>query len=132
MAELRRLPAPREGDWDWQVGAACRGQETSDFYHPENERGPSRLRRELRAKAVCARCPVIANCLNWALEAREPYGVWGGMSVEEREDLLSRQRIEARQNGVSRRDRLSMESPLGADTMLVPPALTTGSERRLA
>ena len=31
--------------------AACRGLDTSNFYHPENERGPSRARRETQAKA---------------------------------------------------------------------------------
>lgn len=92
MAEVRRLPAPREGDWDWQVQAACRGLDTAEFYHPENERGPSRSRREMRAKAVCARCPVVSECLRWALAAREPYGVWGGLSTEEREALLNQQR----------------------------------------
>jgi WhiB family redox-sensing transcriptional regulator len=89
MAEIRRLPAPREGDWDWQLAAACRGLDTAAFYHPENERGPSRTGREMRAKAVCATCPVIDSCLRWALTAREPYGVWGGLSVEEREALLA-------------------------------------------
>jgi WhiB family redox-sensing transcriptional regulator len=74
---------------DWQVDAACRGMDTSDFYHPDNERGPSRKRRNLRAKAVCARCPVIEDCLRWALQTHEPYGVWGGLSVEERLQLLS-------------------------------------------
>ncbi|HZZ96356.1 MAG TPA: WhiB family transcriptional regulator [Jatrophihabitantaceae bacterium] len=90
MAEVRRLPAPREGDWDWQVNAKCRGLDTANFYHPENERGPSRAHREMQAKAVCAQCPVIQNCLRWALAAREPYGVWGGLSAEERESLLQR------------------------------------------
>jgi WhiB family redox-sensing transcriptional regulator len=90
MAEVRRLPPPRHGDWDWQVRAACRGSDTSNFYHPENERGPSRTRREMRAKTVCAACPVVENCLRWALAAREPYGVWGGLSAEEREQVLSR------------------------------------------
>jgi WhiB family redox-sensing transcriptional regulator len=91
MAEIRRLPVPRQGDWDWQVAAACRGSDTGTFYHPENERGPSRVKREMRAKAVCASCPVIENCLRWALSAREPYGVWGGLSAEEREVRLARQ-----------------------------------------
>ncbi|MFN2518770.1 MAG: WhiB family transcriptional regulator [Jatrophihabitantaceae bacterium] len=90
MAEVSRLLAPRHGDWDWQVRAACRGADTADFYHPENERGPSRTKRERRAKAVCSACPVIENCLRWALSAREPYGVWGGLSAEERESLLTR------------------------------------------
>jgi len=90
MAEVRRLPAPRQGDWDWQVNAACRGTDTSNFYHPENERGPSRVKREMRAKAVCAGCSVIENCLRWAVDTREPYGVWGGLSPEDRESLLAR------------------------------------------
>ncbi|WP_375491962.1 WhiB family transcriptional regulator [uncultured Jatrophihabitans sp.] len=89
MAEVRRLPEPRVGDWDWQARAACRGSDTANFYHPENERGPSRARRERQAKSICSRCPVIDNCLRWALAAREPYGVWGGRSVDEREMLLS-------------------------------------------
>lgn len=91
MADERRLPALREGDWEWQAAAACRGSDTSNFYHPENERGPSRVRREMRAKAVCSTCPVINNCLRWALAAREPYGVWGGLSTEEREAMLTLQ-----------------------------------------
>jgi WhiB family redox-sensing transcriptional regulator len=91
MAEVRRLPALRQGDWDWQMRAACRGTDTATFYHPENERGPSRVRREQAAKAVCATCTVVESCLRWALAAREPYGVWGGLSPEEREALLSSQ-----------------------------------------
>ena len=31
-----------------------------------------------RAKAICARCPLRAQCLSDALERREAYGVWGG------------------------------------------------------
>ena len=88
MAELRRLPPLREGDWEWQMKAKCRGTDTATFYHPENERGPSRIRRERQAKAVCSGCRVVEQCLEWALTAREPYGVWGGMSTEEREAML--------------------------------------------
>lgn len=88
MADERRFPALREGDWDWQMNAACRGIDTSQFYHPENERGPSRVRREMRAKAICSNCTVVQSCLRWALAAREPYGVWGGLSTEEREAML--------------------------------------------
>jgi WhiB family redox-sensing transcriptional regulator len=38
---------------------------------------------------VCARCPVIESCLKHALSVREPYGVWGGMSEEERARLIA-------------------------------------------
>lgn len=57
------------------------------FFHPENERGRSKRQREARAKAVCARCPVQQECLDWALTVREPYGVWGGKSPGEREEI---------------------------------------------
>lgn len=91
MTGSRRLPVPREGDWDWQGQAACRGSDTATFYHPDNERGPSRIRRESNAKAVCASCAVLQSCLRWALAAREPYGVWGGTSAEDRERLIALQ-----------------------------------------
>jgi WhiB family redox-sensing transcriptional regulator len=30
------------------------------------------------AKRICAECPVMAECLEGALDRREPAGVWGG------------------------------------------------------
>lgn len=89
MTEIRRFPPTRRRTWQWQMDAACRGADTAVFYHPDNERGPSRRRREVRAKEICKGCPVIAECLRSALETREPYGVWGGLSVEERQALFT-------------------------------------------
>lgn len=31
-----------------------------------------------RAKAICAKCPLTANCLSDAMDREEPWGVWGG------------------------------------------------------
>lgn len=36
------------------------------------------------AKALCTACPVIVECLDYALSAGEDYGVWGGMTEDER------------------------------------------------
>jgi WhiB family redox-sensing transcriptional regulator len=74
---------------DWHTAAACRGLDTDRFYNPDNARGRSKHSREAAAKAVCADCPVVANCLRWALSMREPYGVWGGRTAEERDDMLA-------------------------------------------
>ena len=89
MTDISRLPGPMSHLWEWQMLGACRGVDSELFFHPEGERGPSRSNREAAAKALCAQCPVIAACREAALSAREPYGVWGGLSEHEREDILA-------------------------------------------
>ena len=41
------------------------------------------------AKTVCAGCPVRLKCADCAIRAREPYGVWGGLTEEEREVIYA-------------------------------------------
>ena len=77
-------------DWDWQFKGACRGTDPETFFHPENERGPRRRNRENAAKAICASCPVIKQCRTHALANAEPYGIWGGLSEDDRLAILSR------------------------------------------
>ncbi|MFC7343881.1 WhiB family transcriptional regulator [Saccharopolyspora griseoalba] len=88
MTTTARLPKPNSEEWAWQLRAACRDLRTAHFFHPENERGGKRVERERRAKRVCRRCPVIAQCREHALRTREPYGVWGGLGEQERRGLL--------------------------------------------
>ncbi|GAB2934952.1 WhiB family transcriptional regulator [Streptomyces hainanensis] len=92
MADFSRLPGPNADLWDWQLLAACRGVDSSLFFHPEGERGAARSAREEAAKEVCMRCPVRAECAAHALSVREPYGVWGGLTEDDREELLGRAR----------------------------------------
>lgn len=91
MADTHRLPAPVTGVWDWQLRGACRGMDSMLFFHPEHERGPARAAREARAKQICRSCPVLQQCRAHALAAHEPYGVWGGMSAPEREQIVRAQ-----------------------------------------
>jgi WhiB family redox-sensing transcriptional regulator len=82
----RRVHAPDEG---WQAGAACRGADAALFFAPNYfERREEKDGREAKAKAICARCPVRAPCLAYALFIREPHGVWGGLNEFERRQLL--------------------------------------------
>lgn len=94
MVNPERLPAAVTDNWDWQLEGACRGTDTELFFHPYGEREPSRSRRESAAQAVCATCPVIAACRSYSLAAREPYGVWGGLTETDREAILSRRPAE--------------------------------------
>ncbi len=68
----------------WWESAACRGLPTSMFFHPHQERGPDRRRREANAIAVCHRCPVITACRTHAKRMAEPHGIWGGLTEQER------------------------------------------------
>jgi len=92
MADYGRLPGAVHQPWEWQERAACRGLQRKMFFHSHHERGPTRLRREAEAKAVCHRCPVISECRQHALRVQEPYGIWGGSSIEERTTLLRTRR----------------------------------------
>jgi len=38
VADTTRLPAPVVAHWEWQLQAACRGMDSSLFFHPANER----------------------------------------------------------------------------------------------
>jgi len=89
LTNVSRLPGPSADVWDWQRYGACRGHDSGQFFHPDGERGASRLRRELAAKSICRTCPVRAECAAHALTAREPYGVWGGFTEAERLRLLA-------------------------------------------
>lgn len=40
------------------------------------------------AKQLCNQCPVREACLAYALKANETHGVWGGLSPNERRDML--------------------------------------------
>jgi WhiB family transcriptional regulator, redox-sensing transcriptional regulator len=87
MAALPQLHMARPTDWQQQ--GLCRASDSSVFFAPAHfEHKPEREAREAKAKAVCAGCPVRSECLEWALETREPYGVWGGYSESERKQIL--------------------------------------------
>lgn len=75
----------------WQQRAACRGPHAAVFFPPSHfERKDEREVRETAAKAICASCPVRRPCLDYALAIREPHGIWGGLSENERKQLLAR------------------------------------------
>jgi WhiB family redox-sensing transcriptional regulator len=61
------------------------------LFFPIGSTGPALLQIE-EAKAVCRRCPVVSECLSWALDSGQDAGVWGGMSEDERCALKRRPR----------------------------------------
>lgn len=66
---------------DWWWDGLCAETDPEAFY-------PEKGGTTEPAKRICARCPVIAQCLDHALATDEPHGIWGGMSARERRRLL--------------------------------------------
>jgi len=77
---------------DWRDRAECLAEDPELFF-PIGVTGPA-VAQVREAKAVCARCPVLTTCRDWALEnpALAQYGVFGGMDEDERRSELRRRR----------------------------------------
>ena len=89
MADTTSGPSPVADQWEWQFEGLCRTVSPELFFHPEGERGSARRRRDERAKRLCLECPVLQQCRSHALSAREPYGVGGARTSEERAASLA-------------------------------------------
>lgn len=70
---LRGPETPR-----WAALAACRNIDDPDLFFPGRRDSPA------AALAVCIVCPVRIDCARHALDTPEPFGVWGGLTEQER------------------------------------------------
>jgi WhiB family transcriptional regulator, redox-sensing transcriptional regulator len=67
----------------WQSDALC-AQTDPEAFFPEKG-GSTR-----DAKKICTSCEVRAQCLEYALQNDERFGIWGGLSERERRKLRRR------------------------------------------
>lgn len=58
----------------WQDEAKCKNLDVEQFFATKDAK---------EAKKFCATCPVLSDCLEYAI-VYDMYGVWGGMSYNER------------------------------------------------
>jgi WhiB family transcriptional regulator, redox-sensing transcriptional regulator len=79
-ARARARTAPPVPDESWRGSAACTGKPTA-WWFPE----PDGRVTGLEAREVCATCPVAAQCLAWAEQTGQDHGLWGGLSVSDRQ-----------------------------------------------
>jgi WhiB family redox-sensing transcriptional regulator len=96
LLDAAHLAQVLSGRLEWVVseGAVCRGADTEAWYPPYGDgvRGRSVAERVVereQAAALCAGCPVQAQCLalSFALDSHGSWGVWGGVSEHDRADL---------------------------------------------
>lgn len=82
LLQIVMTPADLAG-LEWRDKALCAEVDPEAFFP---EKGGST--RE--AKRVCRACEVRAECLDYALEHQERFGIWGGFSERERRRLARR------------------------------------------
>ncbi|MFZ1249310.1 MAG: WhiB family transcriptional regulator [Candidatus Saccharimonadales bacterium] len=63
----------------WQDNAACLGADPELFFYQEGERGLKKRARETTALNFCKVCPVVDECLDFAVSNDITFGLWGGM-----------------------------------------------------
>ena len=84
FAEIRPQPWMKEG--------ACRDYFDPDMWFDGNEYLPAHhySPTTLHAIAICNTCPVQAECAQYALDNEEIYGVFGGLTGNQRRVILNR------------------------------------------
>jgi WhiB family redox-sensing transcriptional regulator len=79
----------KTGPQEWAARGACRHSDPELFF-PITSAGPA-AGQLAKAKEVCDRCPVRDECLTFALETGQDFGVWGGTTEIERRTMRRRQ-----------------------------------------
>ena len=88
-----RSTADDEGQQAWMARANCRverGHDPDWWYPTANNDSCIQI-----ALAECATCPVADECLDFALETRQAYGIWGGLEAYQRVSILRSRRRRA-------------------------------------
>lgn len=65
---------------NWRANAACDGADDALFF-------PEKGKTSREAKRICSGCEVRTECLAYALESGQKFGIWGGVSETERRKI---------------------------------------------
>lgn len=68
--------------------ALCDGER--GCYIAKSEEG--RFKRISDAKEICRRCPHMEKCLDWAIETKQPFGIWGATTERDRRIIIQKER----------------------------------------
>lgn len=86
---IRKVPA--QGDWALRAACALSPDAPEETVALVDEIFfPKRGGNAIRARAICADCPVQTECLEYSLSFGHLDGVWGGHTERERRDLRAR------------------------------------------
>ena len=80
-----------EFEGDWRDKAKCVTADPELFF-PVGESSLASQDQIKRAKVICGLCEVTEQCLQYALESGQDFGIWGGLTEDERRELKRRAR----------------------------------------
>lgn len=81
-------PERRLASQTWRDNAACHGMDPAVFFPIAETRSQQDAAwAKERAVQVCRACPVTSQCLHYALDMDETYGVWGATTPDDRDAL---------------------------------------------
>lgn len=81
---MNRAPDNLPRGYDWRDDGLCRNPVLDpELWHPAGTTGHWAVQIG-NAKQICFACPVLTTCRQWALDNREPHGIWGGLTEQER------------------------------------------------
>lgn len=92
MARPASLPLVILNAEPWVQDSLCSKPERGvppDYWFPKSERGGTTVTRMTRRAAIgtCGFCPVRIECLTYALAHDIRYGIWGGKTTTERQNM---------------------------------------------
>lgn len=71
--------------------AQCANTDPEAFW-PTRETPPHEIQY---ARRICHTCPVITECLEWAIANNEEAGIWGGTTGKKRRKIMANRRAGA-------------------------------------
>jgi WhiB family transcriptional regulator, redox-sensing transcriptional regulator len=78
---------------NWRSAGACLSADP-DLFFPISATGPAE-KQIARAKLICAGCTVRLECLEFAMNHDQLFGIWGGTTPQDRQRERRRQRRRA-------------------------------------
>lgn len=66
----------------WREDALCQETDPEAYYPEAGGSGTT-------AKQVCLNCPVRRSCLDYAVDSRQRWGIWGGLGQKELRRLIN-------------------------------------------
>ena len=70
---------------DWMLDGSCAYSET-DLFFPVGS-SMKAMKQANEAKAICRECPVVTECLEYAIRTNQDSGIWGGTTEDERKSI---------------------------------------------